>query len=99
MERDWATFLHMGISFPRIGCLVLAPPDMAINLFIGKSIHCFRMSWSGALLTSLWKGPQKLWPGAEDSVAGDIWRGAGVRVGDRFLLSIPADSGMQGSWR
>lgn len=44
MERDWVTFLHMGISFPRTGSLVLARPDMAINLFIGKSIHGFRMA-------------------------------------------------------
>lgn len=54
--------------------------------------------WSGAVLTSLWKGPQRLWPGAEDSAAEDIWRGAGVRVGARVLLPIPTDSGTQGSW-
>lgn len=38
MERDWVPFLHMGISFPRIGSLVFAHPDMAVSLFIGKSI-------------------------------------------------------------
>lgn len=38
MERDWVPFLHMGISFPRLGSLVVARPDMAVNLFTGKSI-------------------------------------------------------------
>lgn len=46
MERDWVLFLHMGILFPRIGSLVLARPDMAVNLFTGKSIasQCHRQA-------------------------------------------------------
>lgn len=69
---------------------------MAVNPFIGKSIAS-QQPGQGQFSPDFGKGPQNLWPGAEDSVAGDIRRGVGMRAEVTFLLSLP--SGMPSSAR
>lgn len=93
--KEWVTFPHTGISFLRIGSLVLARPDMDVNPFIGK---CIASHGQGQFSPAFGKGPQNLWPRAEDSVAGDIRRGAGVRAEDTFLLSLPSGVPSSARW-